>query len=82
MLAPSLQSVFGSSTDTATEEVAAVSVETATILQPHGGPSKPVPASAGFAVLARGYSEECGPSTNSSGLCAHIVVVNRFRYPQ
>lgn len=85
MLALSLLPVFGSPTDpqgkaaTATA-TAAVSVETATILQPHLGPSKPIPASAGFAVLARAYSEECGASTNSSGLCVHIVAVNQFRY--
>ena len=55
MLAPSLLPVFGSSSAIA-EGRAAVSVETATILQPHSGPSLPPPATAGFPVLARGWS--------------------------
>ena len=81
MLAPSLLPIFGSATDPHAQATSAtVFVETATILQPNAGPSKPIPASAGFAVLAKAYSEECGASTNSSGLCTHIVVVNQFRY--
>ena len=80
MLLPSLLPVFGSSSAIAEESAAAVSVETATLLQPHSGPSSPPPATAGFPVVARGWTEECGPATNSSGLCAHIVVANQFRY--
>jgi hypothetical protein len=83
LLATSLLPVFGSATMDPRHKLAAVTVMSADIFQPNSAPTPPVitpTQSAGFPIVSRGWSEECDPSTNSSGLCAHIVVVNTFRY--
>ena len=65
LLAPSLLPVFGSAAMDPRQEFAAVTVEAADILQPNSAPTPPsiTPRqTAGFPVVARGWSEECESS--------------------
>ena len=82
MLELSLLPVFGSPAmrlhDGLGSWGAEVTVENATVQQPNAGPD--VKPADGCPIVAKGYSEQCDARTNSSGLCAHIVVVNKFRY--
>eukprot|EP01051_Picozoa_sp_SAG22_P016628 SAG22_NODE_2383_length_2632_cov_1.132649_2_plen_355_part_00 len=66
MLAPSFYPTFGAFPP---EPHRYVSIETATLLR-----RDVVPDSA--PVRARAWREACGPETNSSGLCLHLMVVN------
>ena len=66
MLAPSFFPMFGVFPP---EPHRYVSVEKATLLRPDVVPDN-VP------VRARAWREVCGPDTNSSGICIHIMVVN------
>jgi hypothetical protein len=70
MLAPSLMSAFGS-VDVRQPQL--VVVDMATLLRQQRNISARTNS---VPVVARGWREECGPSTNSSGVCAHIVAVN------
>jgi hypothetical protein len=77
MLAPSLFPTFGehpapqpaSTLPHQPEGQALVAVESARLLR-----SDVVPEA--HPVRARSWQERCGPETNSSGICVHIVVVN------
>ena len=66
MLAPSFYPVFGSFPP---EPHRYVSVETATLLRRDVAPDS-------TPVRARAWREVCGPETNSSGICVHLMVVN------
>ena len=74
MLAPSLLPAFS---DIDVTQVPVVVVTSAVLLQALA--PKNSKNTSGFAVSARGWTEKCGTVTNSSGTCAHIVVVNRER---
>ena len=65
-LAPSLFPEFGSSPPLADS---LVNVESERVLRADVTPET-------HPVRARSWQERCGPATNSSGICVHIVVVN------
>lgn len=65
-LAPSLFPVFGASPPLADS---LVHVESERVLRADVTPEA-------HPVRARSWQERCGPATNSSGICVHIVVVN------
>ena len=81
MLAPSLMPLFGSDALNGTD-VDMVTVQSAELLSVRTQDCKPSEqdcSPSGWAtspVVARGFAEDCNSATNTSGVCAHVVVMN------
>ena len=80
MLTPSLFPAFGSRAFNGTDRPI-VSVQSVELLGARKGdcdPNEQDCGPSGYAspLVARGFSEDCGPETNSSEICVHVVVAN------
>lgn len=83
MLTPSLFPLFGSDALNGTDQdkmVVLQSVELLGVRKSDCNPKEQDCGAGGYAaspLIARGFQEDCGSDTNSSGICMHVVVANK-----